>query len=379
MSQVRHPKGNHKGGQFAAGSPPDDAILTRLTLEESTLGTKALIRVDGRQRTVRKVDGVWGSSGYLNHPIVRLSQTKFAEDSRETLEFGALVAADMLNSQDANPKNEKHMKTIAHAATVAAWAMGCSVKPPVPLPSSSVRPLDELSAVHGMAQIRCLQHMLERAASSNYPSLWNSASRDNGMIKYLAPDNLVGDDPFHPSHYHGEDGRLVERYARLSLSPHGATVLDVEPPKLKEEQWLGGMISRYESMRGRFFIAAYLLSDDECDAALRDKAGAVLDDCMPPLWVGTMLLDKLHDRYLHPPDGEWSPSFRRDKLHDQQLNRSDGQRSSSFRRAKAVFLACGERDIRTSSAALALDGWLTEKTRTESGKAHIRAVLPELA
>ena len=296
------------------------------------------------------------------------------------LEFGALAAAEMLNSQDANPKNEKHMKTIAHASTVAAWAMGCRVSPPpVPLGASSVRPLDELSAVHGMAQIRCMRHMLKQATSSSYPSLWNDASRDNGKIEYLAPDNLVGDDPFHPSHYHGEDGHLVERYAGLSLAPHGGTVLDVEPPKHKEEQWLGGMISRYESMKGRVFIAAYLLSDDKCDAALRDKAGAMLDGCMPPLWIDTMLLDKLHDHYLHPPDGEWSPSFRRDKLHDQQLNPSDGQRSPSFLRAKAVFLACGERDMRTSSAARALDGWLTEKTRTKRGKDHIRSILPELA
>ena len=96
---LRQPQGSCNGGQWRSVPPPAETITDTLSYQQrkSYLGF-AVLRLLGRQRTLRKRGGVWSCRSVFAFADLGLYTREFQPTLATPVELGGQVAADMLNA-----------------------------------------------------------------------------------------------------------------------------------------------------------------------------------------------------------------------------------------------------------------------------------------
>ena len=109
IHRPRQPRGTREGGQWTSAERPQDIKMSSMELPEMSAGdsdlahsplgrTKILLKMLGRQRTIKYVNGEWVFRSPLSSSTYRkLRGEKLQMDITEAMDIGAIGVVDMLN------------------------------------------------------------------------------------------------------------------------------------------------------------------------------------------------------------------------------------------------------------------------------------------
>ena len=221
-TQPRHPKGTQKGGQWKANTPDTPQQFTSLSLDRSTScnsykeGDTAVIKIRGKQRTLKYRDGMWGTVTIDNNRIMRRLTGSWADTRAQgPVEIASHVAKEMLNDGDMLP--DPDMLKMVGKGVLDRQAYGWGW-PPLPLKMADEH--KEYALVDLAANVRCC------ALINQYPDITDGdrAYSNECILTKLGyitfQDCLLRDSmdnpPYNPT-WHGVDGELLHRLVQQKV------------------------------------------------------------------------------------------------------------------------------------------------------------------
>ena len=282
----RRPSGRSDGGQFTSKHRPDQSDTRRLSLADPedrlcseprcflqapsgwcphhdpspssvVIKTKREGEAKAKRTTLVLQDGKWTPKKASSVFHLEDFLTKFNQTADELLGYTALVTADMLNTGDAPPYPD-YLKWIAAAVRDTGHSLGLRGA----WRAHTLREYpDDMTLMFGMAVVKTLYHLRKR--EEHLPK---------DQIKPFNPDAAVSGPTIVSGEakgnwYYGEDGKILHRYVQMRLRPDGPTFFE-------EGASFDGRDGEDETQerRSRFWLAAYLLGEEQLDPALKEDA-----------------------------------------------------------------------------------------------------------
>ena len=201
MSRLRHSKGSlgGKGGQFKSKTRPDEPTGQDMGLDTAD---KAVVKIAGKQRTIKQRDGMWTNSTVLNSPFARKLPHRLEQTRDDAINITTQIITDMLNDGDMNT-NPRLLKPASEVAIHTIY--GGTMTPNITV-YNAYWPIN-LSA--------CLR-------AYRYAQQYDSPGARNAYINAVGLITSPAQKLFSPTQeddppYLGEDGKLLERL----FSPRG--------------------------------------------------------------------------------------------------------------------------------------------------------------
>ena len=354
--QPRHPKGTTTGGQFAptptaSQISTDKPLKLEPTADETTpTASKVVLRIPGKQRTIKKVDGVWLNPSVFGYAFSRKIQNEPLIDTKEAvIEHLSQVCVDMFNAGDADPSDPQHLHHIMLACRQMAAGLGCGGA----WTNVTLRAVDvgskRLHPIRAMAQIRLLNLL--------YPNITQTEIAASILPSYnmeidRSPDVYMGTTVLNAGYYKGEDGKILHRYVAMPLAFGGDTIFDTKHHTdydTIDKQVLSN-IRRLEIRHAHSgLMAAVVASETSPDDPLHEKAIEHLDR-FPTNLAGMYILDPIFKKVLRQDYGMF-----RQNHHDGNPHVSTNHYSLQMRK---LLLEFANKDTRKSNLAAALSAWM---------------------